>query len=84
MNGLNYVAAPEGAIKLPADEVIIKAGLSEVDIDVDLDMTKVPDGTDRVAGKVKIESVTVVTADGGLDFMPVRSSEMTVRVTKKK
>ena len=84
VNGLNYVAAPEGAIKLPVDEVIIKAGLSEVDIDVDLDMTKVPDGTDRVAGKVKIESVTVVTADGGLDFMPVRSSEMTVRVTKKK
>lgn len=83
VNGLNYAAAPEGSIKLVSDEVTIKAGLSEVDIEVDLDMTKVPDGTDRVAGKVKIESVTVVTADGGLDFMPVRSREMVVRVTKK-
>lgn len=84
VNGLNYVAAPEGAIKLVSDEVTIKAGLNEVDIEVDLDMSKVPDGTDRVAGKVKIESVTVVTADGGLGIMPVRSREMVVRVTKTK
>ncbi len=81
---VSYVAAPEGAIKLLSDEVTIKAGLNEVDVELDIDMTKVPDGTDHIAGKVKIESVTVVTDGGGLDFMPVTSREMVVRVTRTK
>ena len=84
VNGLDYAAAPAGAINLVSDEAVIKAGNTEVDIEVDLDMNKVAEGVDRVAGKVKIESVTVVTADGGLDIMPIRSDEMVVRVTKTK
>lgn len=81
----SYVAAPEGSIKLVNDEVTIKAGLTEVDIEVDLDMSKVSYGVDRVAGKIKIESVTVVTGeDGGLGIMPVTSREISVRVAKTK
>lgn len=83
VSGASYEAAPEGAIKLVTDEVTIKAGNTEVDVEVDLDMNPVAAATTRVSGKISVVSVTVMAGEG-LDFMPVTAGDMIVRVDKTK
>ena len=85
VNGISYAAAPAGSITLVSDEVVINAGDIEADIEVDLDMSGVASGVNYIAGEIVIESASVVI-DGGtdIDFIPVKTSKMTVRVTKTK
>ncbi|MBR1872846.1 MAG: DUF1735 domain-containing protein [Bacteroidales bacterium] len=85
VNGIDYEAAPVGSIELAKDEVTIKAGDQEVDIELNLSMASsiVPTATTYISGEIKIESVTIVV-DGGddIDFMPVLTDKMVVRVRK--
>ena len=92
--GKDYAAAPEGSVKLRKDSAVIPAGVSEIDFQVDLDMTGVT--VDYVGGDITITGVEVrktsnpdkarvdESADEVLTILPVTNPTMAVLVTRTK
>ena len=93
--GKQYVSAPAGSISLRKDSVTIPAGNLEADVEVDLDMAPVADGTDYIGGKITITGCEVVKTsnrdkarsdDDGTPstFMPIKTATTNILVTKTK
>lgn len=94
VGGNNYEAAPAGAVALRKESVVIPAGVSELDFQVDLDMNGIPNGNDLFSGEIAITGVEVrktsnldkaradESADEVLTIMPVTSDKMNVLVTR--
>ena len=90
----SYEAAPAGSVKLRSESVVIPAGVSEFDFQVDLDMNGIPAGNDLFSGEIAITGVEVrktanldkaradESADEVLTFMPVTADKMNVLVTR--
>lgn len=82
-NGINYVEAPAGSIKLVKEEVIIPAGAQEISVAVDLDMAGIADSISHIAGEISIVEAEVVIENGkNIDFIPVLNDKMILRVIK--
>lgn len=92
--GKDYAAAPAGSVTLRKESVVIPAGVSEIDFQVDLDMTGVTD--DYIGGDINITGVEVrkttnqdkaradESEDDVLTCLPVKNSSMAVLVTRTK
>lgn len=92
--GKDYAAAPAGSVTLRKESVVIPAGVSEIDFQVDLDMNGV--AVDYVGGDIAITGVEVrktsnldkARADESdtevLTFLPVTQNTMAVLVTRTK
>ncbi len=90
-----FTSAPSGSIKLVKESVTIPAGDVEADVEVELDMAGVPDGTDRIGGTVTITGCEVKKTsnvdkarsdDDGtvITYMPVKTPVMNILATKTK
>ena len=94
VGGKSYEAAPAGAVALRKESVVIPAGVSELDFQVDLDMNGIASGNDLFSGEIAITGVEVrktsnadkaradESADEVLTFMPVTADKMNVLVTR--
>ncbi|MBO4605107.1 MAG: DUF1735 domain-containing protein [Bacteroidales bacterium] len=92
--GKDYAAAPAGSVVLRKESVVIPAGVSEIDFQVDLDMSNVT--VDYVGGDINITGVEVrktsnadkaradESADDVFTAMPVTAASMQVLVTRTK
>lgn len=92
--GKDYAAAPAGSVTLRKESVVIPAGVSEIDFQVDLDMNGVTD--DYLGGDITITGVEIrktsnadkaradESDDEVLKIMPVTSPSMAVLVARTK
>lgn len=92
--GKDYAAAPAGSVTLRKESVVIPAGVSEIDFQVDLDMNGVTD--DYLGGDITITGVEIRKTsnadkaradepdDEVLKIMPVTSPSMAVLVARTK
>ncbi len=92
--GKDYAAAPAGSVTLRKESVVIPAGVSEIDFQVDLDMNGVTD--DYLGGDITITDVEIrktsnadkaradESDDEVLKIMPVTSPSMAVLVARTK
>ena len=94
VGGKDYAAAPAGSVTLRKESVVIPAGVSELDFQVDLDMNGIEAGNDLFSGEIAITGVEVrktsnadkARADESsgevLTFMPVTKDKMNILVTR--
>ena len=92
--GNDYAAAPAGSVTLRKNSVVIPSGNTEVDVQVDLDMTGVT--SDYIGGDIVITGVELrkttnadkaradESADDVLTIMPVTNPSMALLIKKSK